>query len=92
MRQHLNGIRQDKLIQNTNTATVIKINTIPMKKIYEPPMLTIIPIHVEHGYASSMAPELNMVVSDFHGTTTEERNISNNWTSDNDEGFWSNSY
>lgn len=60
-----------------------------MKKQYTAPLLTVVAVNVERGYATS-EPVLRL--SDDRSTKTEERTESSNWTFDDDDNFWNNTY
>ena len=68
-----------------------------MKKQYTSPNLTVVSIKVEQGYASSTIDQLRLSkevgsVGGDHQLGENRSNSSEHWTSDNENGFWDNSY
>lgn len=61
-----------------------------MKKQYTAPLLTVVAVNVERGYAASMTEPLRL--SDVSRLNTEERTESSGWTFDDDENFWNNTF
>ena len=61
-----------------------------MKKPYIKPEIEIFEYKVEHGYAASVFVHDHDI--DFNAPFTETRTESENWTADDDEGFWLNSW
>lgn len=55
---------------------------------YTAPTLTVVTLHVEHGYAFSInagTPDMLMPKRD---DMSESRSVSTNWAKDKDDAFW----
>ena len=61
------------------------------KQPYIKPELEVFEYEVEHGYAASVYVHDNTVM-DLYDPFTETRTESENWTVEDDEGFWTSSW
>lgn len=60
-----------------------------METKYTAPTLTVVTLHVEHGYAiSSIKAGTPNVLMPKRDDLSESRKVSTNWEKDNDDAFW----
>ncbi len=59
-----------------------------METKYTAPTLTVVTLHVEHGYAFSPKAGTTDVLMPKRDDLSESRKVSTNWAKDNDDAFW----
>lgn len=55
---------------------------------YTAPTLTVVTLHVEHGYALSPKAGTPDMLMPKRDDMSESRSVSRNWEKDNDDAFW----
>lgn len=59
-----------------------------METKYTAPTLTVVTLHVEHGYAISPNVGTTHKLMPKRDDLSESRKVSTNWEKDNDDAFW----
>lgn len=62
-----------------------------MKKLYTAPLLTVVAINVERGYALSLSTNTEAVselLNDGHHDYSEARGVSTGWSKEGEDDFW----
>lgn len=59
-----------------------------METKYTAPTLTVVTLHVEHGYAFSASAGTPNKLMPKRDDLSESRKVSTNWEKDNDDAFW----